>query len=183
MGAVTTETAEVFFALLALVGAITSIALLVARLLAPRSAAAAALVDAVAGPALPVAAVVAAACMAGSLYFSEVADFVPCTLCWYQRSAMYPLVVILGIAAFRHDRDVRFYVIPLASIGAVISTYHFFVERFPDIEGGFCSSSIPCNVQWFDPVFGFVSLPFMALCGFVLIISLTSLRPQEIDQS
>ena len=29
--------------------------------------------------------------MAGSLYFSESANFVPCKLCWFQRIAMYPL--------------------------------------------------------------------------------------------
>ena len=49
--------------------------------------------------ALWVAAVVALTATAGSLYFSEVAGFEPCALCWYQRIAMYPLVLILGIAA------------------------------------------------------------------------------------
>jgi disulfide bond formation protein DsbB len=120
--------------------------------------------------------------MAGSLYFSEVAHFVPCTLCWYQRIAMYPLAVILTIAAIRHDRSIRAYVVPLAGIGAVISLYHYVIEWFPEAETGVCSTTIPCSVQWFDPVFGFVSLPFMALCGFVLIIALVRLRPQEIDQ-
>jgi disulfide bond formation protein DsbB len=117
--------------------------------------------------------------MAGSLYFSEVADFIPCTLCWYQRIAMYPLALILAIAAFRGDRGVRFYVVPLASIGAAISTYHYVIEWVPEAETGVCSATIPCSVQWFDPVFGFVSLPFMAFCGFALIMSLVTLRPQE----
>ena len=44
---------------------------------------------------------------AGSLYFSEVANYLPCTLCWYQRIAMYPLVLILGIAVLRRDTAVR----------------------------------------------------------------------------
>ncbi|MEM7737254.1 MAG: disulfide bond formation protein B, partial [Deinococcota bacterium] len=26
---------------------------------------------------------------AGSLYFSEVRNFIPCTFCWYQRILMY----------------------------------------------------------------------------------------------
>ena len=47
--------------------------------------------------------VVAAVATAGSLYLSEVANFTPCTLCWYQRIAMYPLVVLLGIATWRRD--------------------------------------------------------------------------------
>jgi len=174
-----TETAEVFFSLLAVVAALGTVGLLVARILAPRSAAAAAVVDAFAGPGLVLGAVVAGTCMAGSLYFSEVADFIPCTLCWYQRIAMYPLVVILAVAAVRRDRAVRFYVVPLASIGAAISIYHYVIEWVPEAETGVCSATIPCSVQWFDPVFGFVSLPFMALCGFALIVSLVTLHPQE----
>ena len=174
-----TETAEVFFSLLALAAAIGAVGLVVARILAPRSSAAEALVDAFTGPALVLGAVVAATCMAGSLYFSEVADFIPCTLCWYQRIAMYPLALILAIAAVRRDRSVRYYVVPLASIGAAISLYHYVIEWFPETETGVCSTTIPCSVQWFDPKFGFVSLPFMALCGFALILSLVTLRPQE----
>ena len=174
-----TDTAEVFFALLALLAVAGAVGLVVARLLAPRSATAAAVVDTFAGPGLAFGAVVAAACMAGSLYFSEVVHLIPCRLCWYQRIAMYPLALILAIAAFRGDRGVRFYVVPLASIGAAISTYHYVIEWVPEAETGVCSATIPCSVQWFDPVFGFVSLPFMAFCGFALIISLVTLRPQE----
>ena len=59
----------------------------------------------------------AAIAMAGSLYYSEVAGFPPCEYCWYQRIAMYPLVVILGIAMVRRDYGIRRYVLPLASIG------------------------------------------------------------------
>ena len=70
--------------------------------------------------------------MAGSLYFSEVAHFVPCRLCWYQRIAMYPLVLLLGIATLRRDVGIRLYAIPLAAIGAAVSIYHVQLERFPD---------------------------------------------------
>jgi disulfide bond formation protein DsbB len=179
-GRMTTRTFELFFALLALVAAAGVVGLLVARLLAPRSARAAAVVEVFAGPALPLATLVAATCMAGSLYFSEVAHFIPCTLCWYQRIAMYPLVVILAIASVRRDRAIRYYVVPLASIGALISLYHYLVEWFPDAETGVCSATVPCSLQWFDAVFGFISLPFMALCGFALIISLVTLPSQEL---
>ena len=34
----------------------------------------------------------------GSLYFSEVRQFQPCLLCWYQRILMYPLIIIFGVA-------------------------------------------------------------------------------------
>ena len=50
----------------------------------------------------------------GSLYLSEVSHFPPCTLCWLQRIAMYPLVIVLGVGALRDDRAVRWYALPLA---------------------------------------------------------------------
>ena len=33
----------------------------------------------------------------GSLFFSEIAKYDPCNLCWYQRIFMYPLVIIFFI--------------------------------------------------------------------------------------
>jgi disulfide bond formation protein DsbB len=115
--------------------------------------------------------------MGGSLYFSEVADYVPCTLCWYQRIAMYPLAVVLLVAALRRDRAVRWYVGPIAAIGALISTYHYLVEWFPSLEGeGVCAVSVPCTTPWFRQ-FGFVTLSFMALCGFAAILVLIVPRP------
>ena len=68
----------------------------------------------------------------GSLYLSEVAKFPPCHLCWYQRIAMYPIVVILLVAAVRRDARVKWYVLPIVAIGVGISTYHYLIERFPD---------------------------------------------------
>ena len=53
----------------------------------------------------------------GSLYFSEIRSFVPCVLCWFQRVTMYPLVIVLGVAAFRGDVAGRVYALPLAVIG------------------------------------------------------------------
>src|SRR5690348_8318165 len=60
----------------------------------------------------------------GSLYFSEIAKFPPCVLCWYQRICMYPLVVILGVALLKRDKWVHWYVLPLATVGWLIGLYH-----------------------------------------------------------
>jgi len=119
--------------------------------------------------------------MAGSLYFSEVANYTPCTLCWYQRIAMYPLVLILGIAAIRRDTGIRLYAIPLAAVGAVIASYHYLLEWFPQIDTGACTVGIPCTQVWFRE-FGFVSLPLLALIAFGLVIALLLIpvrEPQE----
>jgi len=114
---------------------------------------------------------VALLAMAGSLYFSEVANYTPCTLCWYQRIAMYPLVLILGIAIVRRDLAIRPYAIALAAVGAGISTYHYLLEWFPDIDAGACHVGIPCTQVWFRE-FGFITLPLLALIAFALVIAL-----------
>ncbi len=107
----------------------------------------------------------------GSLYLSEIAHLVPCTYCWYQRIAMYPLVVILGIAALRKDQGVRIYATTLAVIGAVLAFYHRIVQAFPELNGSACSAGVPCTAAYFT-LFGFVTIPYMALSGFLLILAL-----------
>ena len=118
-----------------------------------------------------VAALVAVVATGGSLYFSEIAHFEPCRLCWFQRIAMYPLAVVLPIAAWRQDAAVIRYALPLALIGAPISVYHYLVEWFPALEGGACDPRNPCSLVWFRE-FGFITLPFMALAAFALIATL-----------
>ena len=117
----------------------------------------------------------------GSLYFSEVVGYEPCRLCWYQRIAMYPMVVILAVALWRRDVGVRWYAIPVAAIGAGISAYHYTLEWFPQIDTGACKVGVPCTAVWFREL-GFVSIPFLALMGFLLIIAFLSVplgRPTD----
>jgi disulfide bond formation protein DsbB len=163
-----------FLALLALaaqLGAATLVVALVWRWRAPAAPLPHAVLDAVRPVALGLAACVAAVAMAGSLYFSEVADFPPCRLCWYQRICMYPLVVLLGVAAARRDAGIRWYAGPLALIGAATATYHVFVERFPSLESGSCDPTNPCSIIWVEEL-GYLTIPTMALSGFVLIAAL-----------
>ncbi len=107
----------------------------------------------------------------GSLYLSEVVHLVPCTYCWYQRIAMYPLVLLLGIAAWRKDQDIRIYAAALSLVGAVIAFYHRIIQVFPEMNGSACSSGVPCTAAYFT-LFGFVTIPYMALSGFLLILAL-----------
>jgi hypothetical protein len=105
----------------------------------------------------------------GSLYFSEVENFVPCRLCWFQRILMYPIALIALIALVRKDRNARYYTVPLAVIGASISLYHYLIEWDVLADSGSCTLFGPaCAEIWFRQ-FGFVTLAFMALCGFVAI--------------
>jgi len=176
------EAAQLFFSLLALLALAGAVVVLGARLLATRSAAAGAVTVVADDGGLWVAFLVAATSSAGSLYFSEVADYVPCRLCWFQRIAMYPLAVILLVAAIRRDRSVAWYVVPLAAVGAAVSTYHYLIEWRPSLEGGACGVGPSCTDIWFREL-GFVTLAFMALCGFLailaLVVPLARPRPEE----
>ena len=171
-----TQQAELFFSILTVAVIVGTFVLALAALLAPFNPVLSRLVDSVRPFSLRLAAAVAATCMAGSLYFSEVAGFLPCTLCWYQRIAMYSLAVVLTVAAIRRDTAIRWYALPLAGIGFAIATYHWLLERFPSIDAGACSASVPCEFVWFER-FGFVTLPFMAMTGFAAVITLLALAP------
>lgn len=166
--AVDVPAAELFFSLLALAALGGAAVVLVARLLRRRSAAAAQVVEVADAAGLWVAFLVAATATAGSLYFSEVAEYVPCRLCWFQRIAMYPLAVILLVAAIRKDRGAWWYVVPVAGLGAAVSTYHYLIEWRPTLEGGACGVGPSCADIWFREL-GFVTLAFMALSGFLTI--------------
>jgi disulfide bond formation protein DsbB len=107
--------------------------------------------------------------MGGSLYFSEVMEFVPCVLCWYQRILMYPLVILLGIATYRQDKKVSTYALPLSVIGLVISVYHIIIQQFPSLATeATCKAGVPCTVDYLH-LFGFITIPMMAAVAFLLI--------------
>lgn len=109
----------------------------------------------------------------GSLYFSEIADFVPCRLCWFQRIAMYPLAVILLVAALRRDARGAFaYAITLPVVGLLVSLYHVYIEIFPEHETDGCKvGGASCAVKWIDEI-GYITIPVLAGSVFAAIIAL-----------
>ena len=119
---------------------------------------------------------VAIAATAGSLYFSEVRSFVPCTLCWWQRILMYPLVPLLGIATFRQDAQIWRYVLPLSTIGLATSSYHYLIQKVPGFAPpASCAIGVPCSAQYIN-WYGFVTIPLLAGVAFLLItVALTLL--------
>lgn len=160
------------FAVLAIVALIVGAAAMTATLLRQRSRGVGRAFHAVGPIARWGAAAIAWTATAGSLYFSEVAGYTPCTLCWYQRIAMYPLVVVLTAGAIRPQHDIRPYVYPLAGIGASVSLYHRYIELHPN-DGGVCSASVPCSAIWFE-TFGVFTLAVMAMSGFFAIGALVA---------
>jgi disulfide bond formation protein DsbB len=129
--------------------------------------------------ALPLATAIALVATGGSLLLSEVAGYVPCVLCWYQRIAMYPLVIVLGVASIRRDARVWATVLPLTGIGSLIAAWHIAIERWPTLGSEVCDPAAPCAVRWVEE-FGFLTLPTMALIAFVAISALSlAARPSR----
>ena len=77
--------------------------------------------------ALYIALIVAWVAMLGSLYFSEVAGYVPCALCWHQRILMYPLAGLLALGLLRRDPHLPYLVIPFSLLGQIVATYHYLI--------------------------------------------------------
>lgn len=109
---------------------------------------------------------------AGSLFFSEVMDLVPCELCWYQRIFMFPLAVILLVGL--HPLDVRVvrYALPLAVIGLLFTVYHAFLfyGLIPENLRP-CSQGVSCSDASMV-LFGFLPIPLLSLAAFAAIVVL-----------
>lgn len=105
----------------------------------------------------------------GSLFFSEVMELPPCVLCWYQRIAMYPLVLIIGAGILMNDRRLKFYALPFGLIGLGIAIYHnlLYYKIIPDSITP-CTQGISCTsvqIEWL----GFITIPLMSLTAFVIV--------------
>jgi disulfide bond formation protein DsbB len=120
--------------------------------------------------------VVAAVATGGSLFFSEIAGFVPCELCWYQRICMYPLSIVTLLAALAGDFRIAGYLLPLPIAGAGVAVYHLLVENGVAGQSSACFLSAPggCAVKWINE-FGYVTIPTLALTGFLLLLGLLGL--------
>lgn len=105
----------------------------------------------------------------GSLYFSEVMLLTPCMLCWYQRIAMYPLVVVLGVGLLLRERRIRLYVLPLSLTGFAISLFHnlLYFGIIPESVQP-CRSGVSCTARQIEWL-GFITIPLMALVAFSVI--------------
>lgn len=163
------ETMRTFFALATILANLMTIGIVVLALTARRSGRNP--FESLRGSTMWFAGAVAIFATVGSLYLSESAGLIPCKLCWYQRIAMYPLAVILPIAAFRKDGMTRLPAAVLATIGAAIAVYHRLVQEFPFLDNGSCTAVGPSCSTPLIQEFGFVTIPYMALSAFVLILA------------
>jgi disulfide bond formation protein DsbB len=120
--------------------------------------------------------VVAALATGGSLFYSQIANFPPCELCWFQRICMYPLSVLLLILAWHGDNRAARYLLPLPVVGAGVSVYHMLIgyHAIAEPSGCFIGAPAGCGTNWIgtnpDASFGYLQIPTLALTGFLLLI-------------
>jgi disulfide bond formation protein DsbB len=122
---------------------------------------------------------VAVVAMLGSLFFSQVMEFVPCELCWYQRIAMYVLILITGGSG--HYRSVFSYSISFAVIGWLIAVYHNLLhyEVIPETASP-CMEGVSCSTVYIEWG-GFITIPILSLTSFSIIITLLLLLKRNIE--
>ena len=101
----------------------------------------------------------------GSLYFSEIAGLAPCELCWYQRILMYPLVVVLGVAASERRAAVWKTALPLSVLGVGVAGYHTVLQLTPTVQ---CSAGVGCGAILWQGL-GVFTIPRLALLAFGLV--------------
>lgn len=124
--------------------------------------------------------VVALIATSGSLFYSEIAGYEPCKLCWFQRIFMYPQVILLGLALWKKDYGIKLYGIVLSAIGAVIAGYHYLLQLgvAPALPCAAVGYSAACS-QRFVLQFGYITIPMMALTAFLLIIIFLAVRDDK----
>lgn len=107
--------------------------------------------------------------MFGSLYFSEIRQYEPCELCWYQRIVMYPFVVLLGIATVKKDYGIAFYTMILSAVGGMLSLYHYGLQKVSFLaDTAPACGRVPCTGQYINWL-GFITIPFLALTAFIIV--------------
>lgn len=119
----------------------------------------------------------------GSLFFSEIMNFIPCSLCWYQRIFMYPLVAIFLINILYPDDNVFKYAFPITFIGWLISFYHnlLMFKIIPEKLSP-CVQGIPCSVDYLN-WFGFITIPLLSFFSYTTILILMIVLKKEIKSA
>ncbi len=115
----------------------------------------------------------------GSLFFSEVLNYAPCVLCWFQRIFMYPLVFISFTALMHRDLSARKYILPLALTGTLIALYqNLLVWKIIPEKLAPCVGGVSCTTTYINWL-GFITIPFLSLCTFLIISIVTFISKQK----
>jgi disulfide bond formation protein DsbB len=132
--------------------------------------------------ALYIAWLIALSALLVSLYFSEIQHMPVCHLCWYQRICIYPLSIILGIAAYGDDIAVKIYALPLSSLGGLFAAYQYLEQIIPNFAPiGLCGAGPSCSLIHFK-LLGFITFPLLGVlaCLFISLCLLLAQTPESV---
>ncbi len=117
----------------------------------------------------------------GSLIYSNVVLVPICDLCWYQRIAMYPLILIYLVGIISKDKRCVIYATPLALIGLFIALYQVFLQAgvVPSVLFG-CKTGVSCADVTFR-LFNVFTIPQQAAAGFGTVVLLNLLAFKSKD--
>ncbi len=107
----------------------------------------------------------------GSLMYSEVFHFAPCTFCWWQRIFMYPQAIVLAIGIYLKDLKVWLTSIILSGIGICFSTYHVLLQSGAIGPSGACTTGDVSCTRIDVLIFGWITIPIMCLVLFAGILT------------
>ena len=124
--------------------------------------------------------VVALVATLGSLYFSEVRQFEPCRLCWFQRIMMYPIGILALVGIIKQDEYLPNYVLPLSLIGLCISIYHILIQNGIIVQSSGCTTVL-CSIKYVNWL-GFISIPVLAGTAFLIISTIMFLNLRMLNQ-
>ena len=108
-----------------------------------------------------------------SLIYSDVLNYAACHLCWLQRVFMFPQTFLFGMALWKKDRGVMKYSFLLLFVGTLISIYHNLFYYFGEATNLPCDASgVSCYQHLVSEFGGYISIPMLALTGFISLLTL-----------
>lgn len=111
-----------------------------------------------------------------TLLYSEYFKFIPCSMCWLQRVAIYPQALMVLLAFKGGDtKQFSLYGIALSIFGLVVAVYQYVYQLIPPAaREGFApclvdGSNADCAVKVINE-FGFVTFPLLSAITFAFLI-------------
>ena len=112
---------------------------------------------------------IALVALIATLFGSEIMHLPVCTLCWYQRIAIYPLVIILGIGAYQNDLNTVKFALPFPILGFIFAAYQYAEQMIPGFSPiKMCQQGVACS-DIHIKIAGFVTLPFLSMIACLVI--------------
>jgi disulfide bond formation protein DsbB len=113
-----------------------------------------------------------------TLLYSEILGFIPCSLCWLQRVALYPQVfLVLTAFKLKDTKQFPLYGIVLSIFGLIVAVYQYIYQALPQelhdsgLMPCLADGSADCSKKVME-LFGFVTFPFLSAVTFAFLIIL-----------